>query len=319
MPTYKTKLGFFTAAALVALFVVYWALFSAPDRGAAPESFIVPRSDISIADKLKDEGFIRSKLGFGIAKLFYGSPTPGGYDISKGMSAWHVASMLSGDPRFRWVTIPEGVRKEQIADILAETLDWSDEKKANWIENDTAQKFDYLEGVYFPETYLIPADESGLAVANRLIAKFNEKFTPYAPKFSADNVKWTTAVKIASLVQREAAGKEDMPLIAGILWNRLLDGMKLQIDATLQYAKGNAEDGWWPAIKPADKKLDSPYNTYLNKGLPPHPIANPGIDAIEAVLNPAKTDCLYYIHGADRAIHCAETYEEHQKNIEKYL
>ncbi|MFH1565593.1 MAG: endolytic transglycosylase MltG [bacterium] len=111
-----------------------------------------------------------------------------------------------------------------------------------------------------------------------------------------------------------------MPLIAGILWNRLLKEMKLEIDATVQYARGKTEKGWWTPIKASDiTEIDSPYNTYKYKGLPPHPISNPGINAIEAVLNPIETDCLYYLHDDNREIHCAKTFEEHKANIEKYL
>jgi UPF0755 protein len=121
-------------------------------------------------------------------------------------------------------------------------------------------------------------------------------------------------------VQREAANEADMPLIAGIIWNRLLNDppMKLEIDATVQYALGESEN-WWPRIKPADYKTDSAYNTYLHTGLPPHPICNPGLDAIHAALNPDETDCLYYLHDSNGQIHCAKTYEEHKLNIEKYL
>ena len=94
--------------------------------------------------------------------------------------------------------------------------------------------------------------------------------------------------------------------------------MKLEVDATLEYARGKTDKGWWSPIKIADKNIDSPYNTYRNTGLPPHPISNPGIEAIKAALFPEKTDCFFYLH-AQGQIHCAKTYEEHQKNIEKYL
>jgi len=153
-----------------------------------------------------------------------------------------------------------------------------------------------------------------------MIRHFDEKFAPYLPQFAKQNIIWTTGLRLASIVQREAAGKQDMPLIAGILWNRLLKEMKLEVDATVQYARGKTETGWWAPIKPSDiGEIDSPYNTYKYQGLPPHPISNPGIDAIEAVLNPTETDCLYYLHDDNRQIYCAATYEEHVANIEKYL
>ena len=93
----------------------------------------------------------------------------------------------------------------------------------------------------------------------------------------------------------------------------------LSVDATLQYVRGDKGKGWWAPISVADKKTVSVYNTYKNAGLPPHPISNPGLPAIEAVLSPAKTDCLYYLHDKDHVTHCAVTYEEHQANILKYL
>lgn len=220
----------------------------------------------------------------------------------------------------KWVVIPEGLRKEEIGEILAKTFNWSNEDLNKWSSTYTAMKFDYIEGVYFPDTYLIPTTESGLDIANRMIRRFDEKFAPYLPQFAKQNIIWTTGLRLTSIVQREAAGKEDMPLIAGILWNRLLKEMNLEIDATVQYARGKTDKGWWTPIKASDiTEIDSPYNTYKYKGLPPHPISNPGINAIEAVLNPTETDCLYYLHDNNRQIHCAKTYEEHKANIEKYL
>ncbi len=119
----------------------------------------------------------------------------------------------------------------------------------------------------------------------RFINRFNEQFEPYYEKLRDANIKYDTAVKLASIIQREAAGTHDMALIAGILWNRLAIKMKLEIDATLQYVRGDEGKGYWAPITPAAKSLDSPFNTYMYAGLPPQPISNPGIDAIDAVLN----------------------------------
>jgi UPF0755 protein len=211
------------------------------------------------------------------------------------------------------------LRKEEIAAILTRELLWTDTQRTMWITTYTTMKFDYREGTYFPDTYLIPIDEAPLDVANRLVAKFNEKFTPYLPAFNAQNIKWTTGLTFASIVQREAANNADMPLIAGILWNRLDNNMYLGVDATLQYARGDTGAGWWAPIKASEKSNPSPFNTYTNKGLPPRPISNPGIPAIEATLHPTQTACLYYLHDKNKQTHCAVTYEEHQANIQKYL
>lgn len=284
---------------------------------------------------LWQQGFIKSTLGFGFA-LKGSDIKPGVYKVSKAMTAWELANIVRQGPYMRWVVIPEGLRKEQIAELLTENLGWSEEAKTKWITTYTSMSYDEIEGLYFPDTYPIPVDEEPLKVADRLRTKFNEKFQPYTQEAIKQNIKWTTALKLASIVQREAAGKDDMPLIAGILWNRLLKDMKLEVDATVQYVRDDqihygearydkqpgtytGEGTWWTPIKPADKDIPSPYNTYRNEGLPPHPIANPGIDAIKAVLYPEETGCLYYLHDSSGQIHCAKTYEEHEANIETYL
>jgi len=298
----------------------YYSLFGAPQKQAESERFIVSLNAETqdTIQKLHEQGFIKSEWGFNYA-LKGNEIQPGGYRVSKSMTAWEMAKALK-EPYMKWVVIPEGLRKEQIAELIGNALGWTDQQKNEWINKYTTMKYDETEGVYFPDTYLLPKDETELQIADRLRAKFNEKFQPYADKFVKENVKWTTALKVASLVQREAANKVDMPLIAGIIWNRLLNDppMKLEIDATVQYALGESGN-WWPKIKPADYKTDSTYNTYIHTGLPPHPICNPGLDAISATLNPTETDCLYYLHDSNGQTHCAKTYEEHKLNIEKYL
>ncbi len=292
-------------------------------RGTAVENFIVPMKAASpdISAKLKSEGFIKSEWLFNLAGRIKGAGKikPGGYKISKSMDVWTIISTLSKAPYLKWVIIPEGLRKEEIADILSSQLLWSNAAKENWLKKDAAANPDYLEGVYFPDTYLIPSDESPAEVANRLRKHFEEKFSPHSQEARKQNIKWATVIKVASLIQREAAGANDMPIISGIIWNRLLSGMKLDLDATIQYSRGNIGQGWWAPITIDDKKIDSAYNTYLHKGLPLGPICNPGLDAIKAALFPAKTDYLYYLHDAAGKIHCARTYEEHQQNIKKYL
>ena len=311
--------GTILAIIIITVFVFLYQ-FSAPQRNAEEERIVVNSTTTTteLISKLKEQGYIRNIWAFKFA-LKNGEIRPGGYKISKSMNAWKMAKILTSEPYMKWVVIPEGLRKEQIAEILTKELNWNEQQKSDWIKKYTAMKSDYIEGVYFPDTYLIPKDENGLEIAQRFVNKFNEEFAPYSDKFTQANIKWTTALKIASLIQREAGSKDDMPLIAGIIWNRLSKDMKLEIDATLQYARGDTGNSWWSPINVLDKQTDSPYNTYLNKGLPPHPICNPGIDAIDAVLNPTETDCLYYLHDSNRQIHCAVTYEEHKANIEKYL
>jgi UPF0755 protein len=311
---------------LIGLTVTYFLLFRAPQpQSKTEEVFTVAlkTNETQITDTLKNQGFIRNTWAFNAVLTVRGKHNkiePGGYYVAKNMNVWQVARILTSAPDMKWVVIPEGLRKEQIGEILAKTFNWTSEDLDKWNTIYTVMKFDYIEGAYFPDTYLIPVKENGLDIANRMINRFNEKFASYLDQFSQQNIIWTTGLKLASLIQRETASTQDMPLIAGILWNRLFINMKLQVDATVQYARGKTDQGWWAPVKPSDiTGIDSPYNTYKYKGLPPHPICNPGIDAIDAVLHPTETDCLYYLHDNNQQIHCAKTYEEHKANIEKYL
>lgn len=300
----------------------YLVFFQTAQTGTEPERLVLAlKSEQTAAEQLKSQGFIKTSASFGLAGLMrgLGSVEPGGYKISKSMNAWQIAGVLKQEPYMKWVVIPEGLRKEEIAELLAETLSWTEKEKSDWITTYTAMDYDHMEGVYFPDTYLIPVDEAPLDVSKRLQAKFNEKFAPFAKEAVSENIKWTTLLRLASVVQREANGHEDMPLVAGILWNRLLKNMKLEVDATLQYARGNTGEGWWAPITAADKQIASQYNTYKNTGLPPHPISNPGIEAIDATLHPASTTCLYYLHDSSEEIHCSDTFEGHKQNIDKYL
>ncbi|MEI6280925.1 MAG: endolytic transglycosylase MltG [bacterium] len=217
------------------------------------------------------------------------------------------------NPSMRIVRVQEGLRKEEVAKVVGDKLNWSDKEKEDFVNTGN------IEGHYFPKTYLIYKDENPGGVVTTMLDEFSTQISKVKKPKAKQIISEETALKIASIIQREAAGKEDMALISGIIWNRIFNGMKLQIDATLQYAKGTEEDGWWRQVTSADKKIDSSYNTYLYAGLPPGPIANPGIAAISAAYNPQKTNCMFYLHDKNRQIHCAATYEEHKKNIDTYL
>ncbi len=291
-----------------------------PPPPVGTDQFTVGLNDASsdIANNLLSGGYITDATAF---TNLIGTKiiAPGAYKISTGWTSAQLLQVLSGKPYMKWVVIPPGLRKEEIATLLASTLGWTKKQTSTWITKNTTTKPEYTEGVYFPDTYLIPVAEAPADVATRLIDKFNENFATYLPQFTAKDIKWTSALTLASIVQREAANATDMPLVAGILWNRLNQNMQLDADSTLQYARGNTGSGWWAPITVADKNIDSPFNTYEHTGLPPHPISNPGLDAIDAVLNPATTDCLYYLHDKNHVIHCAVTYAEQEANVATYL
>ncbi len=319
------KILLIIVALLMLSFGLLFLLLAPPERTSEPVVFTVPKDkiDFDVAQSLKDQRLIRNIWGFELLRSIRAKGKEiqsGGYRLNKNMYAWQVLAKLSGNPDLLWVTIAGCQRREQIGETLATLLNWNDEKLNQWNTNGGYEKPEYAEGVYYPDTYLIPVDESGIQVAKRFIDRFNEKIAPLSQLFIDKNIKWTTGLKIASLIAREAAGPLDMKLISGIIWNRLDQGIKLQIDATMQYTLGQKPDGsWWGGVDLAQKQSDSPYNTYRYKGLPPSPICSPGIDAIEAVLYPEETDCIYYLHDHDRQIHCAKTYEEHKANIRTYL
>lgn len=272
---------------------------------------------------LSEQDLIKNAQGFRFLYVWLsggGTVKPGGYRLNKNMNAWQVMKKVTGKPDLLWVTVAGCQRKEQIGEKLASVLGWNKDQLNAWNTTYTAANSDYAEGVYYPDTYLIPVDESPSQVAKRFVDHFNEKFAPLADQYTAKNIKWTTGLKIASLIGRESGGPEDMKLISGIIWNRLNQGMPLEIDATMQYTQGKRPDGtWWGPVDLSQKQNDSPYNSYLHKGLPPTPICSPTIDAVEAALNPEDTDCLYYLHDHNKQIHCAVTYAEHKANINKYL
>jgi UPF0755 protein len=301
-------IGFFLA--------LIYLQFTGPKKKSGIETFVINliTPEEKVIQRLKEEGFIRHEFTFRLVLVvrgWRGKIQPGGYKISKSMKVWEIADILVNHPYQKWVVIPEGLRKEEVVERVAQVLNWKEKEKKEFLK--TAK-----EGYLFPDTYLLNLDYSGEQVAKRMESRFNEMVADLFKEAREKNIRNDTLIILASLVQREAANDAEMPLIAGIIWNRLLKGMKLEIDATVQYALGR-EGNWWPKIKPEDYKIDSPYNTYLYKGKPPTPICNPGISAIKAVLEPKETEYLYYLHDEKGNIHLAKTYEEHLLNIEKYL
>ena len=310
---------------ILIIFPFYWYYFGPVSSSKEIKIFIIPKNlnEFDLIQKLEEGKFIKKNkvLEFYINYfVFFNEIKPGGYRLSGNMWALDVFKKINGKPDLVWISYSRCLRKEQIGEILKDALGWNSKELTKWNTVFTNSKTEYFEGVYYPDTYLIPVDESGEQIAKRLINRFNEKFAPYGKKYIAANIRWVTGLKIASLIAREAAGSSDMKLISGIIWNRLDKGMPLQIDATMQYTLGkNSQGKWWGSIDIKEKQNDSSYNSYLHKGLPPTPICSPNIDYIDAALNPEETDCLFYLHDHFKQIHCAVTYEEHLQNINEYL
>lgn len=323
-------------ALLVFIFILGSVAFSAfflvqgPVKNQPKERFVIAlnSSDAQIIENLASQGFVKNKTMFGLVFSFKrcrGKIAAGAYLLSKSMNAFELAESLASGPYQKWVVIPPGKRKEQVALILRKELGWSDALTTNFIQ--VAE-----EGYLYPDTYLINVDSAPSEVFQKLKNNFNEKFDAKIQQdLLAQNIRNDTAVKIASLIERESGSDEDKAIISAIIWNRLEKKMKLEIDATIQYAKitenlklkaQNLEEilEWWPKVLPEDiKNTVSLYNTYKVDGLPPGPICSPSLASIKAVVYPAETEALFYLHSADKKIHTAKTYEEHLQNIEKYL
>lgn len=288
------------------------------------QTFIVPENteNFNLISALKEQNLIKNEKAFGF--IFsnlsgVGSVSSGGYKLSQNMNAWEVMRRISGKPDMIWFTTSFCFRKEQIGEKLQSALNWNAQELSDW-NGAYGTDSQYFEGVYYPDTYLIPVTETPAQVAKRFINNFNSKVSPLFTEMTAKNIKWTTALKIASLIARESGGPDDAKLISGIIWNRLDKNMPLQIDATLAYTLGkNINGSWWGTIDIAQKQSNSPYNSYKYKGLPPTPICSPDESEIEAAINPETTDCLFYLHDPNKQIHCAATYKEHLANIKKYL
>jgi len=295
---------------------IFFFQFSAPQAKAEKESITVNlnTTESKLIPKLKEQGYIKSEWAFNFVlknKGWQGKIGPGGYLVSKSMNAWQLADVLVNKPYQKWVVIPEGLRKEEAADITQKELGWSDSEKQEFIDNGE-------EGYLFPDTYLLGLDYSGQEAAKRMENYFNEKVADIFKKADDENIKYDTLVVLASLVQREAANEDEMPLIAGVIWSRWLEGMPFQIDAAIQYALGEP-GSWWKKVTTEDYKIDSLYNTYIHKGRPPGPICNPGLAALNAVVDSKETGYLYYLHDSQGQIHLAKTYKEHLENIKNYL
>ncbi len=213
----------------------------------------------------------------------------------------------------RSLIIYAGQRKEEVAHNFAEVLGWDSDEEKRFSDLITSSIPEMSEGKFFPGRYTVPRGATPEVVAELLIDEFNDEIVGRYDATIAKQVPLETTLTIASLLEREAYAFADMRIISGIIWNRLFIDMPLQLDASLQYVKGSlpTEPEWWPVVRPADKYLISPFNTYQIPGLPPAPIANPSLEAIVAALNPVETPCYFYFHDDDGTFYCTETYEEH--------
>ena len=283
-----------------------------------------------VAEKLKDEGLIEYKFLFNLFATFTRSKddvVAGTFTLNTDMDYRALLSGMSANSATRatvTVTIPEGYTVDQIFTLLEEKGVASVEDLQDMAANhDYAFSFlqdlelgDYhrLEGYLYPDTYDFTTPQNPLYVINKMLVRFDEQFTDAMRQEVADSGRTIhEIITIASMIEKETDGN-DRADIASVIYNRLNNPSGrpkgyLQIDATLAYING----GKVPTE--ADKSIDSPYNTYLYKGLPAGPISNPGLESIKAAMNPNSTSYYYYALGDDGVHHFFKTLREQQNFI----
>lgn len=224
-------------------------------------------------------------------------------------------------PISRVLVIESGERKEEVVANFSKILGWDKASAAIFLDRLTKEVPILPDGKLYPGTYVVEKNADPDSVAIIIADRFNAEVRSRYSDEIEGIVPLRDALIIASLLEREAYDFEDMRYISGIIWNRLFIDMRLQLDATLQYAKSTNTKTqlkkWWSVPVPADKFIESKYNTYKYAGLPPGPIANPSIDAVIAALNPRQTDCLFYFHDTDGSFYCSVTYAEHVAALKK--
>lgn len=302
---YSKLLAIFLLVFIIGAFVATIFLLGPRDANASEKTEIsitegMTRSEV--AELLVDNKLIKSKFAFYVySKLSNSTIFPGIYEISASDSATTIASLFSeGKFKVVRITIKEGWWASDIESELVE------EKKMEQMVGFTKAAIKY-EGYLFPDTYELKVD----ATIEQVIKLLRDNFEKRTEGLNID----PDVVILASIVEREAKGPSDRAAIAGVYLNRLKLGMRLEADATIQYAKGSSR-----AIVTVSDYRDviSPYNTYLNDGLPPGAIANPGLESIKAVLNPDKHDYLYYFHAKGQTFF-SKTYAEHDAKVDQYF
>jgi UPF0755 protein len=291
-------------------------------------------SPATIAWHLEEMGLIKDSELFRRVVQYWGADQDiqaGVYSLMPSMTMEEIMRELrTGRKPSVTVTIPEGWRAEQIAAALEEAGVVSAEEFMQ-VVHQWRDDYDFLrdrpvgsatsvEGFLFPDTYQLPLQTEAIQVLDIMLQNWDRRVSPeLRAKAEERGLTLYEVVTMASIVEREAVIAEERPVIAGVYYNRLVEGMHLQADPTVQYALGyNVESGkWWEDITQEQySSVESPYNTYVNPGLPPGPICNPGLAAIEAALEPEESNYLFFVHVGEGRHVFAETYEEHLRNYE---
>jgi len=307
---------------------ILWHILTRPvgSPGEAPRPVLIrpQTSAYRIATALKDAGIIHSRLGFLAVTIVRGTHRrllPGEYEFDPHVPLLEIVRRLEqGRGLVHQVTIPEGLAARQIAQLLADRQ-LVDQGRFVRLLGDRITLEQYrleggsLEGYLFPDTYRVVKGQGEEAIIERMIRRFQEQFGPDAQARARElQMSVREVVTLASLVEREARVPEERPRISAVFHNRLRRGMLLQSDPTVMYGLSRFSG----RLTKAHLQAPSPYNTYLNRGLPPGPIANPGRASIMAALYPDSSQYLYFVSKNDGTHAFSRTLSEHDKMVRRY-
>lgn len=282
------------AVFLLAILAGYLFIFLPPDSFEDDTVYFIGTGSSlrSVSRGLKENNIIRSRAMFEALVILYGGErriVPGGYLFEDRVSVDEVARRIAtADKRLEpyRITIPEGLGVEEVAGLLTDRLPYFD-------RSEFLTRARGLEGYLFPDTYFFLQEATAEDAVRILNDNFEKKIAPLRSDIATSGRSEADIIIMASIIEREASGNADRETISGILWRRLAINMPLQVDA-------------WP-------------ETYQHRGLPDRPIANPGLAAIRAALYPTETSYLYYLHDKNGNIHYARNYDDHLRNINRYL
>jgi UPF0755 protein len=314
-------------AIALAAAVVGWLIFGDRSRPVAPVTVdVTPGYGIGrIGAQLEDAGVVRSATTLKYYATLRGVASrvnAAEYEFPPNQTLAEVVDRLAagGRPPVVWVTIPEGYTAREIARRLdaahiTSAAAFEDVAAHNSLLIDGALTRG-LEGYLYPDTYQVRRGSAAQDVASLMTDQFRKKLPRDAARLARRlGYSLPEIVTLASIIEREAKVDAERRLMAGVYYNRLRRGMPLEVDATIEYALPYHKT----VLHYRDLEVDSPYNTYTHSGLPPTPIANPGIRSIDAALHPAHTDYLYYVYAGNGRHHFSRTLQEQQDAVRRYL
>jgi UPF0755 protein len=333
----KISIGLIVLAAFLGgIFFVYSQIYFSHGKTQEKKIVAIKKGDnaLVVGEKLKKEGIISGKYYLAIylwKKNNLHSLVAGVYEFVPGLKISEIAQIITGGevlPTSVPVTFPEGMTIENMATVL----DKNGFSGADFISitnnppQELKDKYKFLseipvskslEGYLFPDTYFIAKDAKSEQIIDKMLDAFNDKvFLATEKEIKAQNKTLYQIITMASILEKEVNTEEDFKIVSGIFWKRLSIGQALQSDATLEYILKTKD--FQHSVQ--QTQVDSPYNAYKYKGLPPGPISNPGIDAIMAALNPQDSKYLYFLtdpKNPKNTVYSA-TFEEHVVNKRKF-